>query len=52
MAMSQECTLKSRRNLLLAVGTVTQVLLSRFSSRRVVMAGLGLFSLARIRNAR
>ncbi len=29
--------------LLLAVGTVTQLLLSRFSSRRVVMAGLGLF---------
>jgi MFS family permease len=29
--------------LLLAVGAVTQVLLSRFSSRRVVMAGLGLF---------
>jgi len=29
--------------LLLAVGSVTQVLLSRFSSRRVVMAGLGLF---------
>jgi MFS family permease len=29
--------------LLLAVGTVTQVLLSRFSSRRVMLAGLGLF---------
>ena len=29
--------------LLLAVGTVTQLLLSRFSSRRVVLAGLGLF---------
>jgi MFS family permease len=29
--------------LLLAVGTVTQVALSRFSSRRVVVAGLGLF---------
>jgi MFS family permease len=29
--------------LLLAVGAVTQVLLSRFNSRRVVMAGLGLF---------
>jgi MFS family permease len=29
--------------LLLAVGTVTQLLLSRFASRRVVMAGLGLF---------
>jgi MFS family permease len=29
--------------LLLAVGTVTQVTLSRFSSRRVVLAGLGLF---------
>ena len=29
--------------LLLAVGTVTQVALSRFSSRRVVLAGLGLF---------
>jgi MFS family permease len=28
---------------LLAVGTVTQVTLSRFSSRRVVLAGLGLF---------
>jgi MFS family permease len=32
--------------LLLAVGSVTQVLLSRFSSRRVVMAGLGLFLVA------
>jgi len=29
--------------LLLAAGTVTQVLLSRFSSRRVMLAGLGLF---------
>ena len=29
--------------LLLAVGTITQVALSRFSSRRVVLAGLGLF---------
>jgi MFS family permease len=29
--------------LLLAVGTVTQLLLSRFNSRRVVMVGLGLF---------
>jgi MFS family permease len=29
--------------LLLAVGTLTQVLLSRFGSRQVVMAGLGLF---------
>jgi MFS family permease len=29
--------------LLLAVGTVTQVTLARFSSRRVVLAGLGLF---------
>ena len=29
--------------LLLAVGTVTQLLASRFSSRRVIMAGLGLF---------
>jgi MFS family permease len=29
--------------LLLAVGTVTQVALSRFSSRRVVVTGLGLF---------
>src|SRR6202023_3985183 len=29
--------------LLLAVGTVTQLLLSRFSSRRVVLAGLGVF---------
>jgi MFS family permease len=29
--------------LLLAVGTVTQVALSRFSSRRVVLAGLGMF---------
>ena len=29
--------------LLLAVGTVTQVALSRFDSRRVVVAGLGLF---------
>jgi MFS family permease len=29
--------------LLLAVGTLTQVLLSRFSSRRVMLAGLGLF---------
>jgi MFS family permease len=29
--------------LLLAVGTVTQVMLSRLSSRRVVLAGLGLF---------
>ena len=29
--------------LLLAVGTVTQLLLFRFNSRRVVMAGLGLF---------
>jgi predicted MFS family arabinose efflux permease len=29
--------------LLLAVGTVTQLLLARFNSRRVVMAGLGLF---------
>jgi MFS family permease len=29
--------------LLLIVGSVTQVLLSRFNSRRVVMAGLGLF---------
>ena len=29
--------------LLLAVGSVTQVLLSRFNSRRVVMDGLGLF---------
>jgi MFS family permease len=29
--------------LLLAVGTVTQILLPRFSSRRVVLAGLGLF---------
>jgi MFS family permease len=29
--------------LLLAVGTVTQVLLARFSSRRVMLAGLGLF---------
>jgi MFS family permease len=28
---------------LLAVGTVTQLLLARFASRRVVMAGLGLF---------
>ena len=28
---------------LLAVGTLTQVALSRFSSRRVVLAGLGLF---------
>ncbi len=28
---------------LLAVGTVTQLMLSRFGSRRVVMAGLGLF---------
>jgi MFS family permease len=29
--------------LLMAVGTLTQLLLSRFSSRRVVLAGLGLF---------
>jgi MFS family permease len=29
--------------LLLAVGTVTQVALSRFSSRRVMLAGLGMF---------
>jgi MFS family permease len=29
--------------LLMAVGTVTQLLLSRFSSRRVMLAGLGLF---------
>ena len=29
--------------LMLAVGTITQVTLSRFSSRRVVLAGLGLF---------
>jgi MFS family permease len=29
--------------LLLAVGTVTQLVLARFSSRRVVLAGLGLF---------
>jgi MFS family permease len=29
--------------LLLAAGTVTQLLLARFNSRRVVMAGLGLF---------
>jgi MFS family permease len=29
--------------LLLAVGTITQVALSRFNSRRVVLAGLGLF---------
>ncbi len=29
--------------LLLAVGTVTQVALSRFSSRRVILAGLGFF---------
>jgi MFS family permease len=29
--------------LLLAVGSVTQLLLARFASRRVVMAGLGLF---------
>ena len=29
--------------LLLAVGAITQLLLSRFNSRRVVMAGLGLF---------
>jgi MFS family permease len=29
--------------LLLAVGTVTQLVLARFSSRRVVMTGLGLF---------
>ena len=29
--------------LLLAAGTVTQLLASRFSSRRVIMAGLGLF---------
>ena len=29
--------------LLLAVGAVTQLLLSRFNSRRVVMSGLGLF---------
>ncbi len=29
--------------LLLAVGTVTQLVLARFASRRVVMAGLGLF---------
>jgi MFS family permease len=29
--------------LLMAVGTVTQLLLSRFNSRRVVLAGLGLF---------
>jgi MFS family permease len=29
--------------LLLAVGTVTQLVLSRFSSRRVVLAGLGVF---------
>jgi MFS family permease len=29
--------------LLLAVGTITQVVLSRFSSRRVVLAGLALF---------
>jgi MFS family permease len=29
--------------LMLAAGTVTQLLLSRFNSRRVVMAGLGLF---------
>jgi MFS family permease len=29
--------------LLLAVGTVTQLLLSRFNSRRVVLAGLGVF---------
>jgi MFS family permease len=29
--------------LLLAVGTATQILLARFSSRRVVLAGLGLF---------
>lgn len=29
--------------LLLAVGTLTQLLLSRFSSRRVMLAGLGLF---------
>jgi MFS family permease len=28
---------------LLAVGTVTQLVLARFGSRRVVMAGLGLF---------
>ena len=32
--------------LLLAVGAGTQLLLSRFSSRRVVMAGLGLFLVA------
>jgi MFS family permease len=32
--------------LLLAVGTVTQLLLARFNSRRVVMAGLGLFLVA------
>ena len=32
--------------LLLAVGTITQVALSRFSSRRVVLAGLGLFLVA------
>ena len=32
--------------LLLAVGTVTQVTLARFSSRRVVLAGLGLFLVA------
>jgi MFS family permease len=31
---------------LLAVGTVTQLLLARFNSRRVVMAGLGLFLVA------
>src|SRR6266568_6148627 len=31
---------------LLAVGTVTQLMLSRFGSRRVVMAGLGLFLVA------
>ena len=29
--------------LLMAVGTVTQLLLSRFSGRRVMLAGLGLF---------
>jgi MFS family permease len=29
--------------LLMAVGTVTQILLSRFESRRVVLSGLGLF---------
>jgi len=32
--------------LMFAVGTVTQVALSRFSSRRVVLAGLGLFLVA------